>query len=186
MTTKSQSGAGAPGSPDEGPEVHVEVELEAQPQQQAPLEQARRAPRSSPPAGRRPRGGWRRRPGAPRGWRRAGPRRCGGSGRRRARSRWCRGVTPAAATTFRASASTSGPMPSPPMTATRWVVVVLMGALSSGRYSVTSGPPGLFGPSGRVPAPAGPVDLRRGRKIKNRPRCGRSVEAHTGGCAPIR
>ena len=94
--------------------VDVEVEVEAHLQQQAPLDHARAARRAC----RRRRAAGRRGRATRRAPRRAGRCRRAGSGRRRGRSRRCRGRRRRRATTFRASAMTSGPMPSPPMTPT--------------------------------------------------------------------
>ena len=108
-----------PGHPVEGAQVDVEVELEAELEQQPALEGARRDGRVADG----------RADGAEEDGVEAAEllqrlvgedrRRRAGSGRPRGRSRSCRGPRPAAATTLSASAQTSGPMPSPPMTATR-------------------------------------------------------------------
>jgi hypothetical protein len=140
-TTKSQSGRRGPGRPGERDGDSRRGPARSAGGAGDPARGARWGHRSSPPEDRPPRAGWPRSPGAGPGWRRAGPPRCAGSGRPRGRSRSCRAGTPAAATTFRASATTSGPIPSPPITATRWLVdVVLTGS------SALSVPDGLRHP----------------------------------------
>ncbi len=80
MSTPSLSALG-PGH--ERTQVHVEVELEAQPEEQAPLDHARRDVGRARPR----RAGRRRGCGSPRGRRRGAPRRRAGSARRRGRTR---------------------------------------------------------------------------------------------------
>ena len=102
---------------DERPLVDVQVEVEAHLEQQAALDHARAARRGCRPR----RAGGRRGPATRRGSRRGAPRRRAGSGRRRGRSRPCRAPRPRRATTLSASAMTSGPIPSPPMTPILWL-----------------------------------------------------------------
>ena len=97
----------------ERPLVDVEVEVEAHLQQQPALDDARR---HLGRADRAEQDGVEAR-AARRASRRTGSRRRGGSARRRGRSRWCRGRRRRRAPPSRASAVTSGPMPSPPITA---------------------------------------------------------------------
>ena len=81
------------------------------------------------------------------GWRPTGSRRRAGSAGRRARSRRCRGRRRRRAGTLIASAVTSGPMPSPPITAMRCVAMA----------GHDSGPPGRPSPGGeRLIWPCGP------------------------------
>ena len=115
------------GAASERPLVDVQVELEAHLQQQAPLDHARAAP----PACRRRRAGWRRSRAARRASRRTGSRRRAGSAGRRGRTRSVSMSTPAARRTLTASAVTSGPMPSPPITAMRCVVPSAMARQAS-------------------------------------------------------
>ena len=158
-------------------------------------------------AARPRRAGSRRSPAARRGPRRAARRRCAGSARPRGRSRSVSSCTPAAATTFSASATTSGPIPSPPITATRCIRSPASPSLAvpcscrcacrcACRSSVSRStgsrfraPPWCSGAPVAAPSTTGPLPgpvAARGPEMKNRPPSGRSSQARTGGCAPTR